>query len=207
MSVRVAADVAGRDVRLDIDVADGETVAVVGPNGVGKSTLLLAVAGILGVRNGDVEIDGKVMSTPRHAVPPHHRRVAYLPQDPSLFPHLDCLANVAFGLRARGASRADSSERALHMLDAVGMANVARRKPSTLSGGQAQRVALARALATDPAVLLFDEPLSSVDAASREGLRDLIAAHAAGRSCLVVSHDDADVEALTTRVIRLQRRG
>ena len=203
MSLVVDVEVAGRGVRLDVSVADGESVAIVGPNGVGKSTLLLVAAGLLEFTSGRVLIDDQVVATPHRSLAPHRRQVAYLPQEASLLPPLDAASNVAFGPRMRGASPAEARERAQEMLAAVGAEQLATRKPSQLSGGQAQRVALARALATDPRVLLIDEPLAAVDADSRDGLRALIARHAVGRSCLIVSHDEADVTALTSRVVRL----
>ncbi|MFD1715820.1 sulfate/molybdate ABC transporter ATP-binding protein [Amnibacterium flavum] len=205
MSVLVDASVRERDVRVDLEIATGEAVAVTGPNGAGKSTILLLVAGLIGLDEGRVEIDGEVVATARRSVAPHLRSVGYLPQEPSLFPHLDSVSNVAFGPRMRGASRSAARTQALELLDSVGAGGLERRRPSELSGGQAQRVAIARALAAGPRVLLIDEPLSAVDAASRDGIRDVLRSHLAGRTCLIVSHDEDDAAALTSRTIRLTR--
>lgn len=203
MSVVVKAAVADRGLTFDLSVQDGETVAVVGANGTGKSTLLQLTAGLLPPSSGSVRIDGVVVSGAGVRPAPHRIGVGYLPQDPTLFPHLDCLDNVAFGPRMRGASRGDARRIARDLLDAVGVGELAKRRPGRLSGGQSQRVALARALAVDPRVLLIDEPLASVDVDSRDALRSLIRSSAAGRTTLVVSHDPADVEALADRVVIL----
>lgn len=204
MSVVVDAAVADRGLRFDLAVDDGETLAVVGANGTGKSTLLQLVAGLLPPSSGSVRIDGVVTSGDGVRPAPHRLRVGYLPQDPTLLPHLDCLDNVAFGPRMRGASRRDARGIARALIDSVGIGDLAERRPARLSGGQAQRVALARALAVDPRVLLIDEPLASVDVDSRDELRALIRSSAAGRTTLVVSHDPADVEALADRVVELR---
>ncbi|MET0590137.1 MAG: ATP-binding cassette domain-containing protein [Naasia sp.] len=203
MSLEVRASLAARGLSFDVSVADGETVAVVGPNGAGKSTLLQIVAGLLTPSAGRVVIDGATVAGDGIRPTPHLLSVGYLPQDPTLFPHLDCRDNVAFGPRMRGAGRDSARRSADELLEAVGIGALADRRPARLSGGQAQRVALARALATDPRILLIDEPLASVDADSRDELRALIRRYADGRSTLVVSHDAADVEALADRTLEL----
>lgn len=204
MSVVVNAAVAERGLAFDLAVQDGETLAVVGANGTGKSTLLQLIAGLLPASSGSVRIDDIVVSGDGVRPTPHRVGIGYLPQDPTLFPHLDCLDNVAFGPRMCGASRSDARRVAHELLQAVGVGELANRRPRRLSGGQSQRVALARALAVDPRVLLIDEPLASVDVDSRDDLRTLIGSSAAGRTTLVVSHDPADVEALADRVVTLQ---
>ncbi len=204
MSVVVNAAVAERGLAFDLAVQDGETLAVVGANGTGKSTLLQLIAGLLPASSGSVRIDDIVVSGDGVRPTPHSVGIGYLPQDPTLFPHLDCLDNVAFGPRMCGASRSDARRVAHELLQAVGVGELANRRPRRLSGGQSQRVALARALAVDPRVLLIDEPLASVDVDSRDDLRTLIGSSAAGRTTLVVSHDPADVEALADRVVTLQ---
>lgn len=197
--VRLEARAASRDVEAKFAVADGETVALTGPNGAGKSTLLGMIAGTVPVSAGTVFVGG-VDVTSR---PPHRRRVTLLAQDPLLFPHLTALDNVAFGPRARGGSRDDAHVTARHWLDAVGLPEVAGRKPDQLSGGQAQRVAVARALAIGPDVVLLDEPLRALDAAVAPAIRDLLRAVLADVTTVLVSHDPEDVRVLADRVVRM----
>ncbi|NUL04166.1 molybdate ABC transporter permease subunit, partial [Streptomyces lunaelactis] len=139
---------------LTLDAEPGTTIAVVGPNGAGKTTLLRALLGLTprahaALRLGDTDVTG---------LPPHRRGVAWVPQDGALFPHLNALANTAYGLRAHGVARAEARRDAQQWLDRLGVGHLAHRRPAQLSGGQAQRVALARALAARPRLLLLDEP-------------------------------------------------
>ncbi len=139
--------------QVGLEVGDGEVVAVLGPNGSGKSTLLRALAGIQPLHAGRIELDGVALDDPATGtlVPPEHRPCGVVFQDYLLFPHLNAQANVAFGLRNRGATKAEAASRALEWLGRMGVAEQAFMKPGRLSGGQAQRVALARALAIGPA--------------------------------------------------------
>ena len=203
----LVAHVAVRLGPLDLDVAveasSDETIAVVGPNGAGKTTLLRALAGLVRPDRGRVTLDGQVLD----GLPPERRPVAVMFQDGVLFPHLSALDNVAYGLRARGAGRVDARRRAAGWLERVGIdSGHAASKPAALSGGQAQRVALARALATEPALLLLDEPLSAVDAGAkaqlRRVLREQLAATPAVR--LLVTHDPVDAMALADRLVVLE---
>ncbi|WP_166618099.1 ATP-binding cassette domain-containing protein, partial [Kineococcus vitellinus] len=169
-----------------MEVAPGEVLAVLGPNGAGKSTLLALLAGLLRPTGGRVVLDGRVLSEARGAfVPPHRRGVGLLAQEPLLFPHLGVAANVAFGPRSAGASRARAHREALRWLEAVGAADLAERRPRQLSGGQAQRVALARALAADPRLLLLDEPLAALDAAAAPQVRQVLRGGVQGGQRLV----------------------
>lgn len=188
--------------RLDADLttSGGETLAVVGPNGAGKSTLLAAVAGSVGparVRYGDEDWTQR---------PPQQRSVGLVHQDHRLFPHLSALENVAFGPRARGVHRREAWDRARHWLDRLGVGDLASRRPRQLSGGQAQRVAIARALATDPQVLLLDEPFAALDVAVAIDLRETLAAHLADwpGTVLLATHDALDIDALADRVLVLE---
>jgi molybdate transport system ATP-binding protein len=190
-------------VDLDLAVADGEVLAVLGPNGAGKSTLLRVLAGLLPPDTGRITVDGDVWDDADVHVPPHRRRVGMVFQDYLLFPHLSALENVAFGLRTRGMRHAEARTRAAEWLERVGLAEFGDRRPAQLSGGQAQRAALARALATDPALLLLDEPLSALDARTRLTVRAELRRHLAafGGSTVLVSHDPVDAMALADRVV------
>jgi molybdate transport system ATP-binding protein len=195
------------DLEVEMTARAGTVTAVLGPNGAGKSTLLRVIAGTLAVDSGSVVLDGVVLDRPPRAfLPPEKRRVGMLHQDYLLFPHLSALDNVAFGPRCRGAPAREARSSAMTLLERVGVESHAGAKPRALSGGQAQRVALARALATDPAVLLLDEPLSALDAGTRlEVRRDLhrYLADFAGPT-IMVTHDPVDALALADDVAILE---
>ncbi len=148
---------------LDLEVADGEVVALLGPSGSGKSTLLRVVAGLVAPDAGSVTWDGQDLA----GVPPHRRGFGLMFQDYALFPHLDVGGNVAFGLRMQGPVRPG---RVAEVLEMVGLPGYEDRAVGTLSGGEAQRVALARALAPEPRMLMLDEPVGSLDRVLRERL-------------------------------------
>lgn len=185
----------------ELEVGSGEVLAVVGPNGAGKSTLLRAIAGLEPLRQGWIEIDGTRIDQLRA----HERGVGVVFQDVLLFPHLSVLDNVAFGLRARGATRRDARHRAAQWLERIGLADYADRFPGGLSGGEAQRVALARALASEPRILLLDEPVSALDAGARAAARQELARHVATFEgpVLLVTHDPVDAS-LADQVIVLE---
>jgi len=204
VGVRAHVVVGSRDVDVAIEVRTGECLAVIGPNGAGKSTVLEALAGLLPIDAGRIELDGVQVSSPRHTVPAHRRRIGLVAQRSDLFPFLDVVGNVAFGPRAAGAGRAAARARARDALDAVGVADLATRDPRTLSGGQAQRVAIARALATDPAVLLLDEPTSALDVGAQDEVRAALRTAVAGRPAVLVTHDPVEVVALADRVVVLE---
>jgi molybdate transport system ATP-binding protein len=191
-----------RDVALDLTVTEGETVALLGPNGAGKSTVLAAVAGLLRPDRGSITLGDDTLfdSTTRAWVPPHERHIALLAQEARLFPHLNALDNVAFGPRSQGTPRRDATTSAAHWLEEVGMTAYARRRPRELSGGQAQKVAIARALATEPSVLLVDEPLAALDVESAPDVRDLLRRVTHDRTTLLVTHDVLDAALLADRV-------
>ena len=195
-------DLPGRFVG-ELSADDGEVVAVVGPNGAGKTTLVEAIAGTLADAGAvSVRVDGDEWT----GLPPYRRHAGLVFQEHLLFPHLDARANVAFGLRARGVARRRADTAAAGWLDRLGVADQAHRRPAALSGGEAQRVALARALATDPRVLLLDEPFAALDVTVAAGLRDVLAAHldALTGVTLLVTHDALDVRALADRVVVLE---
>jgi molybdate transport system ATP-binding protein len=193
---------------LDLDVEAGEVVALLGPNGAGKSTALRALAGLVRVDSGRVVLGDQVLDDPAAGrfVPPDRRAVGMVFQDLLLFPHLNALDNVAFGLRARGTDRRTAAAAAERWLDRVGLADRARSRPAELSGGQAQRVALARALVTDPALLLLDEPLAALDAGTRVEVRAELARHLDryGGATVLVTHDPLDAMVLADRLVVLE---
>ena len=208
MTFELAAQVTERGVDVAFEVASGETVALLGPNGSGKSTALWVSAGLVQPDAGRVVLDGRVLTDvgpgrPGVRVPPHERRTALLGQEPLLFPHLDALENVAFGLRSTGTPRPAARRAAQQWLDEVGVGELASRRPSQLSGGQAQRVAVARALAAQPALLLLDEPLAALDVAVLPALRQTLRKVLADRTVVVVTHDPLDALLLADRVVVL----
>jgi molybdate transport system ATP-binding protein len=204
----VSADVRVRlgdfSLELEVEVTAGRIVAVMGPNGSGKTTLLRCLAGLIPLEAGRIRLDDRVVDDPDGGiwVAPEDRRVGYAFQDLRLFGHLSALDNVAFGPRCGGAGRSAARGRALSCLDAVGMAASARTKPARLSGGQRQRVGLARALATQPAVLLLDEPFAATDSDVRPLLRRQV--RDAGSTVVLVTHDPADADALADEVLLLE---
>ena len=200
------------DLHLDVDLAaaPGEVVALVGPNGAGKTTLLRALAGLQPIDEGRVTLDGTVLddtATGSH-VPAESRRVGVVFQDYLLFASLSALENVAFGLRSRGSPKAEARRQAAGWLDRVGVSGPATAaRPAQLSGGQAQRVALARALATEPRLLLLDEPLAALDASARPETRRDLRRHLDGHDGvhLIVTHDPLEAMALADRLIVLEQ--
>jgi molybdate transport system ATP-binding protein len=208
MTFEFSATVTERDVDVAFTVEPGETVALLGPNGAGKSTVLAVAAGLLRPDVGRVMLDGRpltvVGSNGRHDwVAPHDRQIALLAQDPLLFPHMTVLDNVEFAPRSRGIRRSEAHATARHWLEQVGVAELAGRKPSQVSGGQAQRVAVARALAADPRLLMLDEPMAALDVAVTPALRQTLRRVLADRSVLLVTHDALDALLLADTVIVL----
>ncbi|MGO4258089.1 sulfate/molybdate ABC transporter ATP-binding protein [Marmoricola sp. RAF53] len=207
MTLDFSAVVAERDLDVAFTVHTGETVALLGENGAGKSTVLAVAAGLLHPDHGHVRIGERTLldTSLRVDLAPHHRRVALLAQDPLLFPRMSVRGNVAFGPRSGGAGRRESAAAAERWLAAVGAEDLAGRRPTEISGGQAQRVALARALAVEPEVLLLDEPMAAVDVAARPALRQTLQRVLAGKTAVVVTHDVLDALLLADRVVVLER--
>lgn len=208
MTFRVQAAVAARDFDVSLTVGPGETVAIMGPNGAGKSTLLNIVAGLLHPDSGESELDGKTLFSVAGRrgkwTAPHRRGTALLAQEPLLFPHLSVLENVAFGPRSAGVRRHDARKSALRWLAEVEATELQSRRPAQLSGGQAQRVSVARALATDPGLLLLDEPMAALDIHAAPLLRRLLKRVLAGRRAIIITHDVLDALMLADRVVILE---
>jgi thiamine transport system ATP-binding protein len=186
---------------LSLHVDEGEIVALLGPSGVGKSTLLRVIAGILRPEAGRVLLDGVDLVD----VPTHRRGIGFVFQDEQLFPQRDVAGNVAFGLEMAGVPRAERRARVRTLLELVGLGDLADRRVGELSGGEAKRVALVRSLAPRPRLLLLDEPLTGLD---RE-LHDRLAIESAellrrqGTTALWVTHDEDEAAAVADRVVRL----
>ncbi|AEM81721.1 ABC transporter ATP-binding protein [Streptomyces violaceusniger] len=184
---------------VDLEVAEHETVCVLGPSGSGKSTMLRVVAGLQPADHGRVWLAGQ----DQNGVPTHRRGVGLMFQDHQLFPQRDVGGNVAFGLRMRKVGRAEADRRVAELLELVGLPGAQRRPVDSLSGGEQQRVALARALAPRPKLLMLDEPLGQLDRGLRERLvvelRELFAR--LGTTVLAVTHDQGEAFALADRVV------
>jgi putative spermidine/putrescine transport system ATP-binding protein len=194
-------DKAGLD-DVTLLVPRGERVALLGPSGVGKTSLLRAIAGLGVLSSGAVLVDGRDVS----GTPPERRGVVYMHQAPSLFPHLNVADNVAFPLHVRGIARNAARATAIELLERVRMGFAAMRPPSTLSGGQRHRVALARALAADPAVLLLDEPFASLDPELRADVREAVVEileRGNGPAVVLVTHDVDEAAGVADRLVVL----
>jgi len=191
---------------IDLAVAPGEIVCLLGASGCGKTTLLRLAAGLEPLQSGRIELGGQVIAEPGRDVPPERRGVGFVFQDYALFPHLTVAENVAFGLRF--APRGERGWRVADALARVGLEAFQNAFPHMLSGGQQQRVALARALAPRPAVLLLDEAFASLDARLREQVRDdtLHVLQTSGIATLIVTHDSEEAMFMGDR-IALMREG
>jgi molybdate transport system ATP-binding protein len=208
LEARLALTLGRLRLEAELAVATGELVVLLGPNGAGKTTLLRALAGLVALERGRVVLDGQVLDDVAAGthLPTERRPVGFVFQDYLLFPHLSALENVAFGLRARGLPKAEARRRAAAWLERVGLADHAGARPRALSGGQAQRVALARAMVAEPRLLLLDEPLAALDAATRTELRRDLRRHLAAfaGTRLLVTHDPLEALALADRLVVLE---
>ncbi|MFN2644236.1 MAG: sn-glycerol-3-phosphate ABC transporter ATP-binding protein UgpC [Burkholderiales bacterium] len=184
---------------VTIDLADGEFVVIVGPSGCGKSTLLRMVAGLEVITAGDIRIGARVVND----LEPKDRDIAMVFQNYALYPHMSVYDNMAYGLRIRGMSAADIEERVQRAARILELGDFLRRRPRELSGGQRQRVAMGRAIVREPAVFLFDEPLSNLDAKLRVQMRaELQALHRRlGTTSLYVTHDQVEAMTLAQRMV------
>ncbi len=184
---------------FDLDVADGEFVTLLGPSGCGKTTTLRMIAGLVEPTGGRVWFDDQDVTF----VPPRARNIGFVFQTPALFPHLTVADNVGFGLSVKGGKKPAIAARVDEMLAMVGLVGYGARMPGQLSGGQQQRVALARVLATDPRVLLFDEPLSALDRNLRESLKFSIRElqQRTAKTAIYVTHDQSEAFAISDRIV------
>ena len=187
---------------LDLAVAPGETVALLGESGSGKTTLLNAIAGFVPPLAGEIWLAGRLASAPGRSLPPERRRIGMVFQDHALWPHLSVLDTVAYPLRRAGVSAAAARRDARAILDQLNLAALAERRPGQLSGGEQQRVGLARALACRPALYLFDEPTAHLDASLRAQILDEVARRRAadGAAAIYATHDAAEALAIADRV-------
>jgi iron(III) transport system ATP-binding protein len=187
---------------LDLAIAAGSLTAILGPSGSGKTTLLRILAGFDQPDAGTVRIGAQLVDGPGAHVPPERRRIGYVPQEGSLFPHLSVAANVGFGLPA-GQRR---GPRIGELLESVGLAGLGKRYPHQLSGGQQQRVALARALAIQPELVLMDEPFAALDAHLRASVRADVQEifRARGTTAVLVTHDQDEALSMADRVAVLR---
>jgi putative spermidine/putrescine transport system ATP-binding protein len=184
---------------VSLDVTPGEMVVLLGPSGCGKTTTLRLIAGFIAPSAGDIRLDGRSIV----ALPPHKRDMGIVFQSYALFPHMNVLRNIAFGLEMRHVGAAATEARVREMLRLVRLEAFATRLPRQLSGGQQQRVALARALAIHPRALLLDEPLSNLDAALRQDMaREIrLLQQARGITTIMVTHDQTEAMALADQLV------
>jgi thiamine transport system ATP-binding protein len=190
-----------REATLTVERA--EVVALLGPSGSGKTTLLRVIAGILRPDSGSVWIGANDITS----LPTHQRGVGMVFQDNQLFPHMSTIDNVAYGLRVAGVAKAERHERGAAWLDRVGLAGFERRNVTELSGGEAKRVALARTLATEPSVVLLDEPLTGLDRELHDRLAiqlaQLLVEHSI--TAVLVTHDPAEADVVASRSVRMDQ--
>ncbi len=194
---------------VDLEVARGETVALLGPSGSGKTTLLYAIAGFLPLVDGEILLDGRLASSSTSSTAPEQRPLAMVFQHYGLWPHLDAIDTVAYPLRRAGRTRSAARAEAAELLDQLHIGHLAARRPAELSGGEQQRVGLARALARHPSVYLLDEPTAHLDTVLKTGLQTELAArmHADGAAAIHATHDVDEALAVADRVVLLRDGG
>jgi multiple sugar transport system ATP-binding protein len=183
---------------IDLEVKTGEFVVLVGPSGCGKSTLLATIAGLESVSDGEIRIDGRVVNN----VPPKDRDIAMVFQSYALYPTMTVRGNITFGMESRGVPKQARAEALARVAQLLRIESLLDRKPSQLSGGQRQRVAMGRALVRDPALFLFDEPLSNLDAKLRVEMRTEIKKlyQRIGKTTIYVTHDQVEAMTLASRI-------
>lgn len=189
---------------VSFDLPAGEVLGVLGPSGCGKSTLLRLVAGLLSPSEGTIWIGDRLVSSPTGTVSPESRSINMVFQDYALWPHMRVRDIVSYGLQKR--PRAERSQRVNALLEMLHISELEARYPAQLSGGQQQRVAIARALATEPDLLLFDEPLSNLDVQLRQEMREELSdlLQRLGTTALYVTHDPEEASAVSTKLLVLR---
>lgn len=190
---------------LDLDVAKGEFVVLLGPSGCGKTTTLRCAAGLEQLSDGEIWLGDRLVTSRNGSVPPEQRDIGMVFQSYAVWPHLTVMENIAFGLRLKKLGKAEIEARVRRTVDMVGLAGLEERNPGQLSGGQQQRIALARAIVLEPSILLFDEPLSNLDAKLREHMRFEIRQlqQRLGITSLYVTHDQQEAMVVADRIVLL----
>ena len=186
---------------LSFEVPTATTLAITGPSGVGKSTVLQAICGLVRISSGVISIDNHDITH----VPTHKRGIVMVTQSNDLFPHLTVSQNIAFGLRMRGSSSKDTSQRVQEMLELVGLPDFSLREIQSLSGGEARRIALARSLAPSPKILLLDEPFTGLDDEIRNSLMHQVQAilQSSAMTSILVTHDQSEADFLSSSSLAL----
>jgi iron(III) transport system ATP-binding protein len=192
---------------IDLVIEAGEFLVLLGPSGCGKTTTLRCIAGLEDITDGRILIDGKVVSQRDFSIPPEQRSIGMVFQSYAVWPHMTVFDNVAFGLKLKKISRTEITERVRSVLALVGLGAFAERGIHQLSGGQQQRVALARAVVLEPSVLLFDEPLSNLDAQLREHMRFELRQlqQRLGITSIYVTHDQQEAMVVADRIVLMER--
>ena len=186
---------------LSFEVPTATTLAITGPSGVGKSTVLQAICGLVRISSGVISVDNHVITQ----LPTHKRGIVMVTQSNDLFPHLTVSQNIAFGLRMRGSSSKDTSQRVQEMLDVVGLSDFAERDIHSLSGGESRRISLARALAPSPSILLLDEPFTGLDDETHTSLMQQVKSilQSSAMTSILVTHDQSEADFLSSSSLAL----
>jgi iron(III) transport system ATP-binding protein len=191
---------------LDLAIEPGQFVVLLGPSGCGKTTTLRCIAGLEDISEGRILMDGTAVSLPNGSVPPEQRSIGMVFQSYAIWPHMNVFGNVAYGVKLQKLSKSDTENRVNNALAMVGLTGYEKRAASALSGGQQQRVALARAVALEPKVLLFDEPLSNLDAKLRQKMRLEIRAlqRRLGITAIYVTHDQEEAMVIADQIVLMR---
>jgi iron(III) transport system ATP-binding protein len=189
--------------QINLDVANGELIALLGPSGCGKTTTLRMLAGFLSPDDGQILVDHALVSSQKRTIPPEKRNMSMIFQSYAIWPHKTVFENVAFGLQLRRVSKEELRSRVMQALEVTYLDRLADRYPAQLSGGQQQRVALARAIVIKPQILLLDEPLSNLDASLRDEMRcEVRRIHdETGLTTVYVTHDQSEALVLADRIV------